>query len=141
MLEKWYVFLLVMAALSFTNCDNFFGGDTNNQNDTTDTGILDDKTFWGHWVRMDLEERWYINDAEVYKGSDNLEISAFDGESIAAGSYTLNKESENVLSVNEGAFFLFRNGGATGKILGKVKDRNAAKALSVGDLGDVSLII
>jgi hypothetical protein len=105
------------------------------------SGALTDQSFWGHWLRMDKEERWYFSDAKSFKdGIVFAAISSFAAGKITAGTFNFAKQSENVLKANDGEFFLYRNGGAQGKITGKVTT-DATSAKGLGGITSVSFVV
>lgn len=86
------------------------------------SGTQANRFFWGYWTRMDQDESWYISDTGVKKGTaSSLPYSSVPSDSqLTVNGYTLAKQTDNVLMVNDGAFYLYRKAGASGTLTGMV---------------------
>jgi hypothetical protein len=69
---------------------------------------------------MDQEESWYVSNTTVKRIASNLTISESSSTLLKTGSYSLAKQSENVVKVNKGEFYLYRKAGANGTLSGKI---------------------
>lgn len=135
--------LLSVVVLLSAGCPLLFGG--RGSDVPAVQGKPTTEYFWGHWVRMDQEEYWYVADRSVYRAATEILVASCDDVSLTAGGYDLDKESENVIRVNNGEFFLYRSRGAQGRLSGTVAVQGATTSRAVqaigGNIGSVSMVI
>jgi len=92
---------------------------------------------------MDQEESWYVGDRQLKHQETPETISASSETELKAGSYTLTKQSDNVVKVNDGEFYLYRKAGATGVLTGMIGTGNdaAASARALGSIAGIKNIV
>jgi len=170
------IILLVCAGLCIAlvpSCDLLFGPDTqgtdgqddgtgDGADDGTDDGTDDEDTggiscadkFWGPFIRMDIDEDWYIGETAVYRGETPSAITAADNTTITTADFTVDEVTSDMVKITEGdsEYYLYRNGLQQSSFAGTVKQfeddpsassfsRGTTRALSLGGLGGIDVVV
>ncbi len=102
--------------------------------DTSTTGPIAEKYFWGYWTRMDTGETYLISDKQLKIGEATpVSISSVSATELGFGSVIIRKQSDNVANLGSNAL-LFRNGGYNRSFTAKLAGfTSSSRSIGIGN--------